>query len=325
METNLLLILIAAACAFAAVYAASWVAAASFTRKRTAIAAQGEKATLSGFVRWRLRNGYAVLIPTAARILQMKRVADCVQEALVSCEARGIASTRESLLSVFMMILLVVGVAVGVVMRSPLGAIAVCVCLTVISIVVAGSARDKREEAVREAVPGALEAMSACFGSGFTLLQTFRQVAQETPGYLGRAFLRSAHVLETGGSAKQALDALREGAHATDLAFVAVALEVQHQSGGSIRQVLEAASDSVKGELQLRRSLRVQTAQAKLSARIVVVMPFILVAVFSLVSPDFLTPFFASPLGYAMLALAIVMQVAGVVLVHRALSVDGVS
>ena len=88
--------------------------------------------------------------------------------------------------------------------------------------------------------------------------------------------------------------------------------------------VLEAAGDSVKGELSLRRSLRVQTAQAKLSARVVGVMPFILVAIFALVSPDFLDPFFTNAFGYGLLATAIVMQVAGVLLVHRALSVEGV-
>jgi tight adherence protein B len=128
-----------------------------------------------------------------------------------------------------------------------------------------------------------------------------------------------------GGSAEAALAELRDGAHASELAFVAVALDVQHQSGGAMRQVLDAAADTVKGELALRRSLRVQTAQAKLSARVVVIMPFVLVAAFSLASPDFLSPFFASPAGYALLALALIMQAAGIVLVRRALSVDGVS
>lgn len=92
-----------------------------------------------------------------------------------------------------------------------------------------------------------------------------------------------------------------------------------------MRQVLEAAAETVKGELALRQSLRVQTAQAKLSARVVTVMPFILVAAFSLASPDFLAPFFAGPAGYALLGLALAMQAAGIVLVRRALAVDGLS
>ena len=92
-----------------------------------------------------------------------------------------------------------------------------------------------------------------------------------------------------------------------------------------MKQVLDAATDTVKGELALRRTLRVQTAQAKLSARVVVIMPFVLVAAFSLASPDFLMPFFSGPIGYALLAVAIAMQVVGIVLVRRALAVEGVS
>jgi len=276
-------------------------------------------------VKWRLRNGFALLMPLARWGIRFKRVADVCDEFVFACASRNIVTTQEPILSVAIFLLLGVGLVLVVATSSVVCAVAVCACLCAVSYVVTTSMKDKRREAVREAVPGALESMAACFGSGFTLLQTFRQVSQDTPGYLGEVFEQSAHVLETGGSARQALDVLRDDEHAPDLAFVAIALDVQHESGGSMRQVLEAASDSVKSELGLRRSLRVQTAQAKLSARIVVVMPFILVALFSLASPDFLTPFFSSIFGYALLALAVIMQVAGVFLVNRALTVEGVS
>ena len=103
---------------------------------------------------------------------------------------------------------------------------------------------------------------------------------------------------------------------------MAVALDVQHQAGGSMRPVLEAARETVEGELALRRALRVQTAQARLSARVVTVMPFALVAVFSLVSKGFLDPFLQSPLGLGLLGLACAMEVAGVLAVRRKLNVE---
>ena len=325
MEASMLFIVMAATSAFACLYAAAWAVSASVMRKRTALAAQGELPTAGGLLRWRLRNGIAILLPTARFLVKAGRVSEFADELVIACAERSIATTRESVVSVALLTTIVVATVVALVTGSLFGGAAVSACLVVVAYVLLGSARDKRDESVREAVPGALESMAACFGSGFTLHQTFLQVAQDTPGYLGTTFERSAHVLETGGTAQQALKELREGAHAPDLAFVAIALEVQHQSGGSMKQVLEAASDSVKSELSLRRSLRVQTAQARLSARVVVVMPFILIAVFSLVSPDFLTPFFSSPFGYALLALAVIMQVSGVMLVHRALSVEGVT
>lgn len=325
MEVHVLAFMTAVAASFACLFAAAYVGVASIIRRTAAMAAQGEEAGLPGLLKWRIRNGFPFLMPLVNRLLAIRMVSDIADEVVLACEGRGLKATRESSLSVALVALTVVAIAVAVVTGTPVGALAVVACLVALSHVLAGSACDKRREAVREAVPAALESMGACFGSGFTLLQTFEQVSKDIPGYLGETFERGAHVLETGGTARRALDELRRGTCAADLAFVSIALDVQHESGGSMRQVLEAAGDSVKGELALRRSLRVQTAQAKLSARVVVMMPFILVALFSLMSPDFLAPFFSSALGYALLMLAILMQVAGVFLVNRALSVDGVS
>ena len=50
-------------------------------------------------------------------------------------------------------------------------------------------------------------------------------------------------------------------------------------------------------------------------------MPFILIAVFSLISPGFLTPFFSSGLGLAVFCVATGMQLAGVLIVRRLLDV----
>lgn len=325
METRLLTGLIAVIASFACLFAGARAVAIALRRRRAAMAAQGESLSMQGLVAWRLRNGFPSLFPLVNGASKLRHVRDFLDEVVELCRARGWTSTRESAGSVLMAALGVLALVLGLATSSLVAALATPVCAIVILAALAGNAREKRQEAVREAVPEALESMAACLGSGFTLLQTFNQVADDADGPLGETFARSAHVLEVGGSAERALAELREGAHASELAFVAVALDVQHQTGGAMRQVLDAATDTVKGELALRRSLRVQTAQAKLSARVVVVMPFVLIAAFSLASPGFLMPFFSSAFGYALLTVAIVMQVVGVLLVRRALAVEGVS
>ena len=325
METRLFIGGIAVAAAFGCLFAALQAGSVSLRRRRASMAAQGDAMSLNGLASWRLRNGYAFAIPAVRPLLGVKRIAELLDEVVAACSARGWSATPESAGTVLLVAAGAVALVVGVLTASPVAALATIACAVAVLVVVAGNARDKRQEAVREAVPEALESMAACLGSGFTLLQTFSQVASDTAGPLGETFARSAHVLEVGGSAERALSELREGAHASELAFVAVALDVQHQTGGAMRQVLDAATDTVKGELALRRSLRVQTAQAKLSARVVVVMPFVLIAAFSLMSPDFLSPFFSSAFGYALLSIALVMQVAGIALVRRALAVEGVA
>ena len=186
----------------------------------------------------------------------------------------------------------------------------------------ARSVRDARQEAVRESVPEVLRSMGTCLQTGYTLMQTFDQVSREAVGPLKAAFSQAAHLLEAGRPASEALSTLRESTSIPELSFVAVALQVQHEAGGSMRQVLEAARDTVEGELELKRSLRVHTAQAKLSARIVSVMPLVLIALFSVISEGFLEPFFASPVGFALLLVAVGMQAAGIFAVRRMLSME---
>ena len=326
MEMRVFLIAAALGAAFACAWAAIRAGALVIRRRRAVLAGQiGEGPFAVGLAVWRLRNGFRPLLGAARVLMRIPRIGAAAEEAAEVLERRGIATTGAALVSVAVVLIAVAAVVVGLATGSAIAAVAVCLCLAAAGAMALGSARDKREEAARDAVPEALESMSACFGSGFTLLQTMQQVAHDVEGPLGESFARSAHILETGGGAQEALNALRTGETASELAFVAVALDVQHESGGAMRQVLDAAADTVKGELALRRSLRVQTAQAKLSARVVAVMPLLLVAAFSLISPDFLAPFFESAFGYVLLGIAIAMQLAGVMLVRRALAVDGVA
>ena len=88
-----------------------------------------------------------------------------------------------------------------------------------------------------------------------------------------------------------------------------------------MHRVLAAARDSIERDLKTRRSLKVKTAQAKLSAQVVTAMPFVLVIVLSLLTEDFLAPFFSSVLGFGLLLAALVMQGAGVLVVRRMLDV----
>lgn len=325
MEARMLVGLAALAAAFIGAYAAVQLVGASVRRGRAAAVAQGGSGEARGLVAWRLRNGFSFAMPAARLMLRYGRVARLADGAIRAMSTRGAATTPEALLSTALVASLVSSGAVGLVSGSLIAGTATLVCLWAVATALVQGARDKNQDAVRESVPEALASMAVCFGSGFTLLQTFKQVATDVPGPLGKTFARSAHMLEMGASAEDALEELRNGSSASELAFVAVALDVQHQSGGAMGQVLDAATDAVKGELALRRSLRVQTAQAKLSARVVSVMPFVLIAAFSLASPDFLAPFFASPFGYALLALAVIMQASGILLVRRALTVEGVS
>ncbi len=291
-------------------------------RKRAAAAQLDSSLFRSGIAARRLRNGFGFCIPLSRKLLKARFLKSRAEKCVWLLAEHGWATTSEALLSVAMAAIVLTALLVGIASGSLLVAVAVAASLAGLVVVGMKTAWEKRTAAMREAVPDALRGMGVCFRSGLSLLQTLNQVASETKGPLKEPFQRSARLLETGSSTSVALDSFRAGSSVPELSFVAVALDVQHQTGGSMAQVLNAARETVESELALERSLRVQTAQAKLSARIVTVMPFLLIALFSLASNDFLAPFFTSIAGMAMLALALSMQVAGVLLVRHMLKVE---
>ena len=296
-------------------------------RSRAANALQRGRASRVALL---LQRGCPPLEPAARRLLRVAAVQRAMTDVIDLLARRmkqeeqqnGPALDAAAVLSVVLAAALLVSAAVGVVTASAVCGIACAVCLVLVLFARARAAEEKHTEAVREEVPEALRSMGVCFRSGLSLLQTLKQVAHELDGSLGALFDTAARRLEMGATTTEALAVFDSARQVPELTFVAVALDAQHQSGGSIAAVLESTQESVESELELRRSLRVQTAQAKLSARIVTIMPFLLVALFSLMSPGFLEPFFTSLPGMALLALALGMQLAGTLVVHRMLKTN---
>lgn len=274
-----------------------------------------------GFEAFILRKGVPVLNPLSRLLLKDRKVFTFFEGLESLLGSHGYNTTLTNVVSICS-----AGVGVLFVVGSLLGMTPMFGVIFSLGGIIAGVSwlshyKEKRSNAIREEVPDALRSMGVCSQVGYSLQQTFLQVGSEVADPLGALFLRAAHDLEAGRTADEALVGFRAQVGISELSFVAVALDVQHKAGGSLRRVLDAARDSVESELELKRTLRVQTAQAKLSARIVSLMPFVLIALFSFLSPGFLDPFFRSIEGFSLLGLAIGMQVIGILSVRKLLDV----
>ncbi|MDO5329389.1 MAG: type II secretion system F family protein [Coriobacteriia bacterium] len=272
---------------------------------------------------WFMRNGIGVFKKPCNFVIKKISFLDNFFENIVLLlKERNLVANKQSVSSTLLGLLIVVALLFSLVFGSPIAGLTVVLLLIVCLFTTITALMNKRSEELRNSVPDALRSMGTCFGAGYTLLQTFEQVANESNGRIKSLFNKSTHVLQIGGSINESLECLKKAAEAPELAFVAVALDVQHQTGGSMKPVIDSAKDMVESKLELLRLLNVQTSQAKLSARIVTILPFALIAIFSIISPNFLTPFFSSFVGICVFALASVMQIAGVILVRKMLKVE---
>lgn len=274
-----------------------------------------------GIFAFMLRKKVIFLSSFAGALLKNKNISHFFNEIKALLEERRYSTTLLNVATWYCLALIVLFAVSSFIGSSILIALVIVCGAIVASCSAVNHLNERRAEAIREEIPDALRSMSVCSHVGYSLQQTFAQAGHEVAEPLNALFLRAAHDLDTGKTADEALEDFRRRANISELSFVAVALDVQHKAGGSLRQVLDAARDSVESELELKRNLRVQTAQAKLSARIVSLMPFILIGLFSFLSPGFLKPFFQSIEGFSLLGLAAFMQIAGIILVRKLLNV----
>ncbi len=270
-----------------------------------------------------MRNGVTFLKkPSSYILLRSKSVSNFANNFVLILNENNIKSDATSVTSALIFLLLFLGIVASIIFTSPIAGLAIILCFVVCLISYVKASLDKRMTNLRNSIPDMLRSMSVCFGAGYTIYQTFSQISIETRGLLKKLFRRSTQILQTGGSVSEALYFLKNSESGEELSFLAVALDVQHQTGGSMKPVIDSARDMVENKLELMRLLHVQTAQAKLSARIVMILPFALIAIFSIVSPGFLLPFFSSFLGIVLLLIACIMQFAGFILVKKILNIN---
>ncbi|MDR1015855.1 MAG: type II secretion system F family protein [Coriobacteriales bacterium] len=179
----------------------------------------------------------------------------------------------------------------------------------------------RRQRQLREQLPEALQSLAMAFLAGYSLQQALAQSAREVAEPLASELGQTVDDIKAGKSPGTALGALCERVRIDDLRFVTVALEIQHRSGGSIKDLLDHASASINQQFELERSLAVGTAQARLSAKLVTVLPLLLVVVLSLLMPGYLQSFFSGPLGFAILLTAVALEAVGIFLIRHILKV----
>lgn len=177
-------------------------------RRTWALAAEGGRGAAHPGLAWRLRHGVSGLRPVAEALLRREPVRRYVLWARMALEQRGYASTSDALLSLVLGVCLALLVACWVVAASPVFGAAVAGCALVALCAAVKSDAERREAALRDEIPDALRSLGVCFRAGLSLMQTLEQTGSEMKGPLGELFLSAALVLQTGGTASEALGAV---------------------------------------------------------------------------------------------------------------------
>ena len=168
-----------------------------------------------------------------------------------------------------------------------------------------------------EQLPDAIDLMVAVLRSGHSVAQSVKAVAQEIPSPCGQEFEAILHRMNLGQPLSESLFISTKRFRSYELDLMARAVAIQNEVGGSLAELLDKTNSTLRQRLKLVRQLNVLTAQSRLSARIVGVMPVVLAVILNWMCPGYLQLLIQDKLGLALLWTAVVLQLIGVLVMRR--------
>ena len=90
-----------------------------------------------------------------------------------------------------------------------------------------------------------------------------------------------------------------------NLEFVMTAVTIQRQVGGSLAGLFDMVADTVRNRQQFARKVRSLTAMGRMSAYVLVGLPFFMAAALTLLNSSYMAPLYHTPMGHALIALSL--------------------
>lgn len=169
----------------------------------------------------------------------------------------------------------------------------------------------KRRAAFAEQLDDTLQLVASGLRAGHSLSAAFDTVALESESPTAEEFARVLNKHRIGIDLGTALEECATRMHSDDLAWTAQAVAIHREVGGNLSEVLDHVGETIRERNQIRRQVATLSAEGRMSANVLIILPIGVAAVLMVLSPDYLSVFITSPLGWAMIAASLVLFAIG--------------
>jgi tight adherence protein B len=203
--------------------------------------------------------------------------------------------------------------AVALVLHQPLfialGLAALCALLP---LWVVHRKRAKRMKLLEQQLPEAADLVARAMLAGHSFPSALGMVGDEMPQPLGGEFKLAFDEINFGASMSDALQNMVTRGPLDDLRYFVIAVLIQREAGGNLAEILGNISSIIRERLKLLGKVRVLSAEGRLSAWILCLLPFVLGGVIMLINPGMMRMFWTDPTGMKLASVALLCMVFGI-------------
>ena len=149
--------------------------------------------------------------------------------------------------------------------------------------------------------------------SGLSLAQAVAGAAQGGGDVLARQMRRVTAEVALGMDLADALEGVASRMSSDDLTLAVQAVRIQRESGGSLSNILDITATTVRQRAQLQREVRALSAEGRISAIILMLLPLLVFGFFLITRREYVEVFWTEPIGWVMLgALVVILGIGGI-------------
>lgn len=180
----------------------------------------------------------------------------------------------------------------------------------------------RRRAAFADQLPDVLQLVAGSLQSGFSLSQALDSVVRENTQPAAGEVSRALAETRIGVELESALDRVALRMASDDLKWIVMAIRIQREVGGNLAEVLRTTVTTMRERAQTRRQVRALSAEGRLSAYVLIGLPFAMAAYFMVTRAEYIRPLYTTGLGLLMLAGSVVFMALGSFWMSRLVKVE---
>jgi tight adherence protein B len=182
--------------------------------------------------------------------------------------------------------------------------------------------QSRRENAFLAQLPDTLQLLAGSLQAGYSLPQAMDSVVRESKPPISSEFSRALIETRLGMSPEEALDGIAERTHSRDFSWIVMAIRIQRDVGGNLAELLSSVAETLRERERMHRQVRSLSAEGRLSAWILGMLPIAFTVYLVLVKGSYIAPLYQERLGQLMIATAVVLLLVGAEWMRRVIKVE---
>lgn len=171
--------------------------------------------------------------------------------------------------------------------------------------------RSQRMALIGLALPDALDLIARTMQAGHAFTSALQLAAKDSPPPLSHELRAVFEEINFGVGTAQALQALSTRVASEDVRYFVVAVVIQSETGGNLADLLKNTASLIRERQKIAGVVRVLSAEGRISALVLSVLPFALAAFMTLINPGFISKLWTDPMGLQLVYVSLVLMVAG--------------